>query len=61
MKHNSFPLHKLPGTENTSKLVPVFLNVEKVQGDKLLRLVVISSINQMQVVEMLVYSIRLDN
>lgn len=41
MKQNSsFPLHKLPDTENTNRLVPLFLNAVRVQGDKLLRLMV---------------------
>lgn len=50
MKHNSFPIHKLPDKENI-KLVQLFLNVVKFQGDKLLRLVVAMGKNQVQFVE----------
>lgn len=34
------PLHKLPDTENTNRLVPLLLNAARVQGDKLLSLTV---------------------
>lgn len=48
MKHNSFPIHKLPDKENINKLVQLVLNVVKFQGDKLFRLVVAMRKNQVQ-------------